>query len=221
VNLYEQWESGIKQILKVICPDPLSVQRLRQAIESENATVRSSTVRALGDVDPKWSVPLLVERLQDPESTVFRDVVRSLRNIEATIAIPFLQHQLDAIVHGLLKRLTDAVSMEEVHLVEGLLIWLGPSATSRLSDALANPDRDMKKAAARALGAIGDKKAATFLARALDSDAPQCFSEALANCWDEAAVPILIDLLSGSRRSHVRAAAATILQFLESLGTPE
>jgi len=171
--------------------DPESIPQLAEALADSDADVREATAMALGNLADPRAIGPLVLTLKDPASGVRRLAAAALSRIDpvwsaSAEAFPALEQ---------LKSALDDIEPGARHFVEQLLVGTGslkqderaraPAATppdaspekrSKLAVSLflavlCDVDRDLRQAAAEALGRLGDPRAESALVRAVgDAD---------------------------------------------------
>jgi HEAT repeat protein len=188
--------------------DPRAVQPLVAALKDEVKIVQHAAAKALGKIDDPRTVERLVAALKDTRWDVHRDVLKAAVEVLGKLGAP---QGVDALVDVLYQmRLSDAGSME-------LLVA-----------ALSRQGVDVRRAAAWALGKIGDPRSVQPLVAALKDqslDVRAAAAEALQvidRDWhqSEAAREAVSELLLALKdeRLDVRAAAA---KALGEIGDPQ
>ncbi|HPC58724.1 MAG TPA: HEAT repeat domain-containing protein [Kiritimatiellia bacterium] len=174
--------------------DPRAVVPLTRALQDADADVREAGAMALGNLSDRQAIGPLILALKDPHSSVRRIASGALTRIDPQWS---RSPEAGAVVEQLKASLGDADSAAR-HFVEQLLVNLGalppkdtPAAGQEADEAaavssplkrrklavslylamLCDRDRDLRQAAAEALGRLGENRAEAALARALsDSD---------------------------------------------------
>jgi HEAT repeat protein/beta-lactamase regulating signal transducer with metallopeptidase domain len=167
---------------------PNGVQHLIPFLDDESAEIRSQAAWALGEIESPKAVSALSAALDDREPKVREMVVWALGEIEDASA-----------VEGLAKALGDAnVAVRRKAAWAVGELDLSGEAPRALIDATRDEDRDVRKAAAHALGEIGDAAAVpalATLARGQDNAVRYVAIHALMEIEDPAAVEVLVELL--------------------------
>jgi len=165
-------------------PAAASAAVFAEMTRNEDAHVRGSSVRALGEMAGPDALPFLLESLKDGNKNVRHSAVLALSQI-GPAAVP---------------RLVEALQEGSGSVASHAALALGrigdPAAVPALIGALA--DRATCHNATRALGAIGGTEAVRALIEALESEykgARQGAVNALGQLGDSRAVPALVRLL--------------------------
>jgi len=222
--------------------DPQAVPALIQALGDNDSSVRRAAAEALVKIGAP-AVPALIQALGDSDSDVRRAAAWALGKLGDPHAVPALsvwvhagedaaRNALQTLRHPALD-LTQAVAQVAAQGAWGVLIralpnekvreavvGLGTPAVPALIQALGDSDRNVRRAAAAALGAIGDPHAVPALIKALgdrDLYVRRAAAGALGAIGDPQAVPALIQAL-GDSYSDVRRVAAGALG---ELGDPK
>lgn len=84
IKLYEGWDEGVEQIMRVVAPFAESVPALVAALNDPDAHVRRSAVDALGSIGQAASeaVPALITALNDRDTHVRRSAAGALAKIQ-------------------------------------------------------------------------------------------------------------------------------------------
>lgn len=170
--------------------DPRAVVPLTRALQDADADVREAGAMALGNLSDRQAIGPLILALKDPHSSVRRIASGALTRIDPQWS---RSPEAGAVVEQLKASLGDADSAAR-HFVEQLLVNLGalppkdtPAAGQEADEAaavssplkrrklavslylamLCDRDRDLRQAAAEALGRLGESRVEAALARAL------------------------------------------------------
>jgi HEAT repeat protein/beta-lactamase regulating signal transducer with metallopeptidase domain len=182
---------------------PNGVPHLIPFLEDESVEIRSQAAWALGEIESPRAVAALSAAIDDREPKVREMVVWALGEIEDASA-----------VEGLAKALADAnvgVRRKAAWAIGEL--DLSGEAPRALIDATRDQDREVRKAAAHALGEIGDPAAVpalAVLARGQDNAIRYVAVHALMEIEDPASVEVLVELLKDAD-PEVRKLAAQAL----------
>jgi HEAT repeat protein len=200
--------------------DPQAVPALIQALgDSDWDDVRRAAAEALGKLGDPQAVPALSVWAHAGEDAA-RDALQTLGH--PMLDLPQAVAQVAAQgAWGVLIRALTCTQVREV------VVGLGAPAVPPLIQALGDSDRAVRRAAAEALGAIGDPQAVPALIQALGDIATCCSlvrqrrrwaaAWALGDLGDPQAVPALIQALGDSDRAVRRAAAWA----LGAIGDPQ
>ncbi len=166
---------------------------LVKALKSPDWIVRMHAAKALGRIQDPGTVAPLVPLLQDKVKAVREETSTALAAIG------------EASLSSLLAALTHAEWLVRLHAVEALGKTKLPEAVDPLLSVLFNDrDRAVREDAVRALGQIGDVRAAEFLITAMKEPGMRPLAvEALGRIGDRRAVPVLINVLEGLERPEV------------------
>jgi HEAT repeat protein len=178
--------------------DLQAVPALMEALKDEDKDVRQTAAEALGKIGVP-AVPALMEALKDEDWRVRQAAARALGEIGDPQALP-----------ALIQALKDEYVREAV---EEALGKIGVPAVPALIEALKDDDEDVRRAAAGALGEIGDPQAVPALIEALKDDdeyVRRAAVGALGKIGDLQAVPALLEALK-DRDEYVRWAAVGAL----------
>jgi HEAT repeat protein len=189
-----------------------AVPALIQALGDSDWDVRCAAAEALGKLGDPQAVPALSVWAHAGEDAA-RDALQTLGH--PMLDLPQAVAQVAA--HGAWGVLIRALTCTQVREV---VVGLGAPAVPALIQALGNSDSAVRRAAAEALGAIGDPQAIPALIQALGDDWGNvrfAAAEALGKLGDPQAVPALIQAL-GDDWGNVRFAAA---EALGKLGDPQ
>jgi HEAT repeat protein len=171
--------------------DATSVEALTQNLDDQDADVREATALALGSMNDRRAIGPLVKSLKDSTSGVRRIAAAALARIdedwsastEAHAAVEELKsalHDKDPDVRHLVGRLLSSLGHSEPGLAattptEEKLSASSPEKRRKLAVSLfvatlCDVDRDLRQAAAEALGRLGDERVQSALVRALGDD---------------------------------------------------
>lgn len=170
IELYRDWDTGIQHILAVIQPIPDEVQRLIEALHSDDDEVRVAAAVALGKTGHIRATPDLIQALSDENRQVRMEAAAALGSIGDPSAVPALIEALDDVT------LDAALSLGEIGdaravpaLVRVLATFdkegtdepivhaltdIGEPAIPHLMEALDSADNEIRNSAAILLGAI-------------------------------------------------------------------
>jgi HEAT repeat protein/beta-lactamase regulating signal transducer with metallopeptidase domain len=167
---------------------PNGVPHLLPFLKDENAEIRQQAAWALGEIESPRAVAGLTAVINDRDVKVRETVVWALGEIEDASA-----------VDGLAKALGDAnVAVRRKAAWAIGELDLSGEAPPALIEATRDQDREVRKAAAHALGEIGDPAAVpalSALARGGDNAVRYIAVHALNEIEDPAAVEVLVELL--------------------------
>jgi len=163
---------------------------LMTALKSPDWIVRMHAAKALVRIRDSRAVAPLVPLLQDKVKAVREETSTALASIG------------EAALSSLLTALTHDEWLVRLHAVEALGKTRSPEAVDPLLSALFNDrDRAVREDAVRALGQIGDPRAAEFLVTAMKEPGLRPLAiEALGRIGDRRAVPVLITVLEAVDR---------------------
>ncbi len=94
VALYQDWGAGIQRILDVIQPIPIEVQRLIDALRSDDDEVRNAAIKALYRSDNRGTIRALIKALIDKDAVVRENAAYLLQQIGDNTATPALAEAL-------------------------------------------------------------------------------------------------------------------------------
>jgi len=181
------------------------VPALIQQLEDDVPEVRYAVIEALGLIGDKRSAPNLIELLDSEDVNAKTRAIIALRNHGDERATPYLENLLG-----------DRESIVRRRAVEAL----GKCGNAKVADKLGKVltlDRlsELRAAAARSLGEIGDRTSVPFLEEALrDEVAVRCHAvSSLGAIADESCSPALLAMLKDSA-PEVRYQAASALSKL-------
>jgi HEAT repeat protein len=237
VRLYENWDSGIQQVLSVIQPvSGITYQLIRQ-LTDPSARVRIKAADNLGKIGQaaERAIPALLELLSDDNETVRAAAADALGNIgipDPQVILSLLAitgddgHPDYPVVHanaslakfgaGAVPTLIEAMGSANPRVRDAAhktLAELGQAAQPELTRALESENSAVQRGAAKALGIMGNTAQAVTesplpgLVRMLERGSTDA-ATALGNLRDPAAVPALIDALSDANYLCVCAALA-------------
>jgi HEAT repeat protein len=132
-----------------------AVPDLIAALNDPSPEVRWRAVTALGEIRDPQAIPGVMEILRDPDPTTARAAHDALVALDARDRIPALREWLQG----------SGSSSARALAAEGLRLLAGRDAVEPLVAALRDPDEEVAKAAAAALGALGDSRATEPLGR--------------------------------------------------------
>lgn len=78
IPLYADWMEGIRRILSIVNPTPMEVQRLIEALRSDDTEIRRSAARALGDKAHPSAAKALTAALNDSDESVHQEAIGAL-----------------------------------------------------------------------------------------------------------------------------------------------
>jgi HEAT repeat protein len=220
--------------------DRQAVPPLIQALGDGDGYVRAAACRALGEIGDRQAVPPLIQALRDGDSDVRAAACEALGAIGDGQAVPALSvwaHAGERVAQAALQQmgqaplpLPEAVAQVVAQGAWGVLVRalrheavraavveLGTPAVPHLIQALGDRDWDVRVAACRALGAIGDGQAVPPLIQALgdwNSDVRAAACRALVKIGAPA-VPHLIQALGDGNR-YVREAAREAVEQIKA-----
>jgi HEAT repeat protein len=188
-------------------PDPQgAVTRLIRLTGDRDPEVRLTAVLALGRIGRVESGPILLQRLRDDDSRVRQWSAWALGNLNQPDDPP--QER----VISLVARLSDPVPPVRQAAAQALgELDQDPGTAHRLLGALHSSEREVRKAAARALiGHAGIDALAALIQASTDQDAEvrQAIVAGLGELGDARAIPPLLDRLTHDPAAPVRAEAA-------------
>lgn len=202
VSLYDNWDAGINQIVKVINPVPVEVNNLASALSSKDPDVRRSSAVALGKEDHITGLPLLIDALGDEDYTVREAAANSLMEFGDSSATP-----------ALIKALCDDNKDVRLHAAEGLRRFGDSSAIPALMKALEDESWHVCWTAAFTLHRLGKTDAVCDLIRRvtnIDDMGTKWIAEIELCHLMDVAKPILMDALRNEDAS-IREFAADML----------
>jgi HEAT repeat protein len=165
-----------------------AVPHLIQALGDEDEDVREAACRALGEIGDGQAVPAL-----SVWAHAGGRVAQAALQQMGQAPLPLPEAVAQVVAQGAWGVLVRALPHEAVR---AAVVELGTPAVPHLIQALGDRDRDVRKAACRALGAIGDRQAVPPLIQALrDWYVREAACEALGAIGDRQAVPHLIQAL--------------------------
>ena len=186
-----------------------AVEPLLSALENENKDVRSSAVRALGQIGDARAFQPLIKTLEDEDKDVRSSAAVALGQIGDTRAF---QPLIDALKDGNENVRSSAV--------RALGRMGNPQAVSAIIDALKDEHRYVRSSAAAALGRMGNPQAVQPLIDALeDEDALVCSYavNALSQIGNAQAVKALIKALESEDRN----VSSSVVRALGQMGNPQ
>jgi len=162
---------------------------LKQALRSHDWIVRMHAVKALGRVQDVSAIEPLLPLLQDKVKAVREEVAAALAAIG------------EAAIPALLETLQHEEWLVRLHAVESLGKMKSQKAVDPLLSVLFNDqDSAVREDAVRALGEIGAPQAVEFLFTAMKEPGLRTLAvEALGRIGDRRAVPVLIEVVEGTR----------------------
>ncbi|MCP4544323.1 MAG: hypothetical protein GY832_45005 [Chloroflexi bacterium] len=193
--------------------DPQAVATLIQTLEYEDVSVRQRSAEALGMIGDQQATEHLIQALECDDATVRRAAAEALGKISDAQAVESLIQVLEETVPAV-------HTPAPTEVPEGLREDVPPE----------HNDANVRRAAAEALGVIGDFRAIEPLIRALgdeDEDVRQTAATALVTMADPKAVEPLIQVLededAGMRQVGVKALGAigdppAVAALIQALG---
>ena len=214
---------------KCVALGALAVEPLSAALKDEEWDVRQAAARALGKIKDPRAVKPLIAALKDEKWDVRQAAAEALGEIGAPAVEPLIaalkgeNKDVRQAAAAMLGRLGWQPGRDETAgwywMVKGdwhNCVALGSPAVKPLIAALKDENSDVRKAAAEALGKIGDARAVEPLIAALKdrySDVRQAASEALGKIGAPAVEPLIAAL----KDKDVRASAT---EALVKIGAP-
>jgi HEAT repeat protein/energy-coupling factor transporter ATP-binding protein EcfA2 len=212
--------------------DTSVVPRLIDTLRDVDGSVRSGAIEALGNLGDTSIVPYFIDALKDTSEFVRVAAAEALGKLGDTSVVP---HLIDALkdtseyVRGaatgalgklgdtsVVPHLIDALKDTSEH-VQGMviqtLIKFGSFAVPHLIDALKDTSEFVRRAAAEALGNLGDTSVVPHLIDALKDTSEfvrRAVTEALGKLGDASVVPHLIDALKDTSKDVRRATAEAL-----------
>ena len=188
-------------------PDPQgAVTRLIRLTRDRDPEVRLTAVLALGRIVRVESGPILLQRLRDDDSRVRQWSAWALGSLNQTDDVPPER------VASLVARLGDQIPPVRQAAAQALNeLDQDPGTARRLLDALHSPEREVRRAAARALiGHAGIDALPSLIQASADQDVEvrQAVVAAMGELGDARAIPPLLDRLAHDPAAQVRAEAA-------------
>ncbi len=163
-----------------------AVPALVQALQDEDRWVRRAAAEALGKIGDPQAVPALIQTLQDKNIWVRRAAAEALGEIGDPQAMPALIQTLQdevkdvrravgkigdpQAVPDLIQYFEDQGKKDVRRAAAEALGKIGAPAVPALIQALQDEDEDVRRAAAWALGQIGDRQAVPALIQALQDE---------------------------------------------------
>jgi len=185
-----------------------AVDPLVEALHDVSPSVRRHAAIALGKLKHSYTIPLLIEALDDPDITVHNAVITALKNIG------------DPAVEALASNLFSEDIEQSKNAAEALGAIKSHQAVDSLIYVLRNHHTHVRQTAAEALGNIGDSRAIPSLSDALNEPNPkvrQMAAYALGEIGNPAALVPLIDAMGtpdSSLRMYIALAMGKIGHFL-------
>jgi len=218
VELYKNWDEGLRRIIGVIDPEGVRVKELIGTLEDRDAPIvdRINAAQDLGRMGPMaaGAAPALTEALFDPNTTLHQIALEALVLIGKP-AVPALR---EALKRSLKSTYYDWVRRS----VAEALVKIGEPAVPALAEALKDEDREVRSSAAKALGEIGESavSAVPALAEALKDKGREVrwsAAEALGKIGEPAAaaVPALVEALKDEEELVRQSAAEALGQIGE------
>jgi HEAT repeat protein len=188
-------------------------------LNDEDTTVRSHAARLLGDIEATDAVPALIARLSDEKSCVRCSCVSALGRMKATDAVPALVARLEDKDGDVRRACLEAL---------GSIRPDAAATVEKVIDRLKNdPDRNVRHAAAVALGEIGAKTkevVPALIAGLQDTDVDvvveSAYSLGQIGTNAKAAIPNLNEALK-SKNERVRKAAYEALPKVDPVPPAE
>ena len=187
-----------------------AVPALIQALGDRSENIRRAAAKALGKLGDPKAIPALSVWAHAGEDAA--------RNALQTLGHPMLdlpQAVAQVAAQGAWGVLIRALTCTQVREV---VVGLGAPAVPALIQALGDLSENVRRAAAEALGKLGDPQAVPALIKALGDDwnaVRRAAAEALGKLGDPQAVPALIQAL-GDRSENVRRAAQQAIQQIQT-----
>ncbi len=171
---------------------------LIRALRTHDWIVRMHAVKALGRLQDPQSVPALIPLLQDKVKAVREEVSSALAAIG------------EASIPALLQALAHQEWLVRLHAVESLGKTRSQKAVEPLLSVIFNDgDSAVREDAVRALGDIGHPQAVEFLFTAMKEPGLRTLAvEALGRIGDRRAVPVLMEVVTGTNPPEVTRAVA-------------
>lgn len=190
-------QEAASAILSTIA-DERVLPSLIMALRSNDWIVRMHAAKALGLVRHADAIAPLIPLLQDKVKAVREEAAAGL----AAIGDPAIPSLVTALRHE--------EWLVRLHAVEGLGKTRSPQAVEPLLSVLFNDhDSAVREDAVRALGALRDPKAVEYLLIAMREPGLRTLAvEALGQIGDTRAVPVLIEVLTGTRPPEATRAVA-------------
>jgi hypothetical protein len=169
VELHKDWNAGVKRIIDVIKPITPPLQRLVEALRSEDRAVRRAASEALlsiNNIDNRILTEL-IEALKDEEVYVHINIIDVLGKIG--------KPAISALIHAL----SDKDELVRRNAAEALGEIGDSSAVPALIQALSDNENTVTVYAAISLGKIGDSSAGSALIKILndkDNEIPISFA---------------------------------------------
>ena len=196
--------------------DVAAIPHFIVALQDENENIRRLAVESLGQIGDTSATPHLIRTLQDKARDVRSATIVALGQIGDTAAIPHLLIDLQSYHKEPFSRLAGWSSANAL-----VQILVNTADIPYLLTILQNQEKEMREAAARSLGQIGDASATPHLITTLHRDndcwVRQAATKALGQIGDTSAVSCLITTLQQDIDKGIRQAAT---EALGQIGDP-
>ena len=202
VSLYEDWDFGIKQIIKIIKPIPQELQHLIHTVTSKNKAIQIQAIEALGETGSALIIPTLKKLIKSDDKSIYLCVVEALSKIGGESASIILIDELNRSEdQNIQKKIISALGK------------LGPPAVKYLIESLKNKNQHVSKCAQSALTRIDAESSISLIANELtniDNSVRERAAYILAEIGNDSALPALHRALR-DKNSDVRYSVAYAL----------